>query len=325
MKKVLIIQKIHEEGIKLLENKSNYTFEVIDSEEMIEKIDENLLIDKIKDCDAVSIRTEKLTGKVIDASKKLKIISRHGVGYDNVDLKATKKNSVTLSITANANAIAVSEHVLFMILYLAKGGTMYDDSVKTGNFGNRNKLPKTIELWNKNILIAGFGRIGQNLIKRCLGFEMNVFVYDPFVKKDKIEKLGGKKIDELSSGLKDIDFISVHMPYTNETKNLFNYELFKRMKKNTIIINAARGGIINEFDLDRALNENLIFGAGLDVFEKEPPEPSNPLLKNKKVFLSPHTAAFTEECMIRMGKETIQNIIDFFDNKLEESKIVKLQ
>ena len=146
MKKVLIIQKIHEEGIKLLENKPNYTFEVIDSEEMIEKIDENLLIDKIKDCDAVSIRTEKLTGKVIDASKKLKIISRHGVGYDNVDLKATKKNSVTLSITANANAIAVSEHVLFMILYLAKGGTMYDDSVKTGNFGNRNKLPKNISI-----------------------------------------------------------------------------------------------------------------------------------------------------------------------------------
>ena len=96
------------------------------------------------------------------------------------------------------------------------------------------------------------------------------------------------------------------------------------MKKNCIVINAARGGIVNEIDLDRALKENLIFGAGLDVFETEPPEQNNPLLKNDKVFLSPHTASFTEECMTRMGKETVQNIIDFFDNKLETSKIVKL-
>ena len=114
------------------------------------------------------------------------------------------------------------------------------------------------------------------------------------------------------------------MPLTEKTKNLVNYELLKKMKKNCIIINAARGGIVNEVDLDRALNENLIFGAGIDVFEKEPPDQNNPLLKNKKVFLSPHTAAFTEECMVRMGKETIQNIFDFFDGKLEDSKKVKL-
>ena len=324
MIKVLIIQNIHNEGIKLLENNPKYSFEIIDSEEMVQKIDESLLIDRIKECDAISVRTEKLSSKVINSCKKLKIISRHGVGYDNVDLEATKKNNITLSITANANAIAVSEHVLFMMLYLAKGGTMYDQSVKSGNFGNRNKLPKTIELWKKKILIAGFGRIGQNLIKRCLGFEMKVYVYDPYIEKNKIEKLGGKKVGKLSEELSDIDFISIHMPYNNDTKNLFNYQLFRKMKKSCILINAARGGIINEVDLDRALNENLIFGAGLDVFEKEPPDNTNPLLKNKKVFLSPHTAAFTEECMIRMGKETIQNIIDFFNKKLEKSKIVKL-
>jgi len=109
-----------------------------------------------------------------------------------------------------------------------------------------------------------------------------------------------------------------------KTKNIINYNLLKNMKKNCIIINAARGGVINEIDLDKALNENLILGAGLDVFEIEPPDPNNPLLKNNKVFLSPHTAAFTEECMTRMGKETIQNIIDFFDKKLEKTKTVKL-
>ena len=201
---------------------------------------------------------------------------------------------------------------------------MYDDSVKSGNFSNRNKLPKTIEIWNKNILIAGFGRIGQCLIKRCKGFEMNVFVYDPFVSKEVVESLGGKKVENLEDSIKNMDAVSLHVPLNDKTKNLINYNLLRTMKKNCIIINAARGGIINEIDLDRALNENLIFGAGLDVFEKEPPDQNNPLLSNEKVFLSPHTAAFTEECMVRMGKETIQNIIDFFEKKLDKSKTIKL-
>ena len=121
-----------------------------------------------------------------------------------------------------------------------------------------------------------------------------------------------------------MDVISLHMPLTDQTENLINYNLLKTMKKTCIIINAARGGIIHEEDLDKALNENLIFGAGIDVFKKEPPDDNNPLLKNEKVYLSPHTAAFTDECMTRMGKETIQNIIDFFEEKLEKSKIVKL-
>ena len=130
--------------------------------------------------------------------------------------------------------------------------------------------------------------------------------------------------DSLKEAVKTMDAISLHIPLNDETKNMINLDLLITMKKNCIIINAARGGIINENELNQALNEDLIFGAGLDVFEIEPPEKSNPLLKNDKVFLSPHTAAFTEECMIRMGKETIQNIIDFFDNKIEKSKTVKL-
>ena len=153
---------------------------------------------------------------------------------------------------------------------------------------------------------------------------MNVFVYDPFVSKEVVESLGGKKVENLEDSIKNMDAVSLHVPLNDKTKNLINYNLLKIMKKNCIIINAARGGVINETDLDRALNENLIFGAGLDVFEKEPPDQNNPLLKNDKVFLSPHTAAFTEECMVRMGKETIQNIIDFFEKKLDKSKTIKL-
>jgi D-3-phosphoglycerate dehydrogenase len=318
MKKILVIQPIHEEGINLLKNNSNFEYEVVDN------VDTEFLKSKIKDCDGISIRTAKLSGEVIKAANNLKIISRHGVGYDNIDLEVSKKKDVTLAITATANAVAVAEHVMFMILNISKRGSMYDDTVKSGKFNERNKLPKTVELWNKNILIAGFGRIGQALIKRCLGFEMNVFVFDPFVSKEFIEKRGGTKVDNLSKTSKDMDAMSLHIPLNDETKNIINYELLKSMKKNCIIINAARGGIVNEVDLDRALNENLIFGAGLDVFETEPPAENNPLLKNKKVFLSPHTAAFTEECMTRMGKETIQNIFDFFDGSLENSKKVKL-
>ena len=318
MKKILIIQPIHEAGIELLKKNPDYEFEVV------ENIDPEFLKSKIKDCDGASIRTAKLTGDVIEAANNLKIISRHGVGYDNIDLEASKKNNLTLAITATANAVAVAEHVMFVLLNISKRKSMYDDTVKEGKFNDRNKLPKTVELWNKNILIAGFGRIGQALIKRCLGFEMKVFVYDPFVSKEIIEKLGGIKVDSMEEACKDMDAISLHIPLNDKTKNIINYDLLKIMKKNCIIINAARGGIVNEVDLDKALKENLIFGAGLDVFETEPPEANNPLLKNDKVFLSPHTAAFTEECMTRMGKETVQNIIDFFDEKLEKSKIVKL-
>ena len=318
MKKILVIQPIHEEGINLLKNNSNFEYEVVDN------VDTEFLKSKIKDCDGISIRTAKLSGEVIEVANNLKIISRHGVGYDNIDLEVSKKKDITLAITATANAVAVAEHVMFMILNISKRGSLYDETVKSGKFNERNKLPKTVELWNKNILIAGFGRIGQALIKRCLGFEMNVFVFDPFVSKEFIEKRGGTKVDNLSETSKDMDAMSLHIPLNDETKNIINYELLKSMKKNCIIINAARGGIVNEVDLDRALNENLIFGAGLDVFETEPPAENNPLLKNKKVFLSPHTAAFTEECMTRMGKETIQNIFDFFDGNLENSKKVKL-
>ena len=317
-KKILIIQKVHEKGMELINNHPNFDVEVTDDTSV-----ENLK-SKIKDCDGASIRIAKLSGDVINEAKNLKIISRHGVGYDNIDLKTAKERDIKIAITANANAVTVAEHVMFVLLNIAKRRELYHTTVKEGNFKDRNKLPKTIEVWKKNFLIMGFGRIGKALIKRCLGFEMNVYVYDPFVDKDIINKLGGKKVNNIEEAVKTMDVISLHMPLTDKTENLINYNLLKTMKKNCIIINAARGGIINEEDLNKALNEDLIFGAGIDVFKKEPPENDNPLLKNDKVYLSPHTAAFTDECMTRMGVETIQNIIDYFDDTLEKSKIVRL-
>ena len=182
----------------------------------------------------------------------------------------------------------------------------------------------SFELFNKKILIVGFGRIGRKLIKRCLGFEMQVFVYDPFVDKKTIESFDGKKIDEIDEGLKEADILSLSVPLTKETNNMINIEKMKMMKKNAIIINTSRGNVVNEEDLNEALNKKIIYGAGLDVFLKEPPSENNPLLKNKKVLLSPHAATFTKECTSDMAIQTAQNIVDFFENKLDKLMIVKL-
>ena len=153
---------------------------------------------------------------------------------------------------------------------------------------------------------------------------MKVYAYDPYVEKNIIKSFGGIKIEELSDGLKESDIISLSVPLTEETHNMINLNKMKMMKKNAIIINTSRGGIVNEKDLNEALNNNLIYGSGLDVFEKEPPNSNNPLLKNKRVVLSPHAATFTQECLSKMSVETAQNIIDFFDGNLNQSMIVKL-
>ncbi len=210
-----------------------------------------------------------------------------------------------------------------MMLSISKGINKYDNEVRLGNFKKNALNIETLELFNKEILIVGFGRIGKSLIKRCLGFDMKVNVYDPFVSADVIKDFGGNKIENLDRGLENCDYLSLHIPLTEQTKNIINYEKIKSMKKKAILINTSRGGVINEIDLDKALKENIIFGAGLDVFEKEPIDKNNPLINNKKVLLSPHSATFTNECKSRMAIETTKNIIDFFENKLDKSMIVK--
>ena len=318
MYKIGIIENIHPSGIELLNNNSNFEYDIITD------ISEENLRSKIEKYDAVSLRVSRLTENVLSYAKNLKVISRHGVGYDNVPTNYLKKNNITLMITGTANAVAVSEHVFYMMLSLSKSLLYLDTEVRSGNFKSNIKNFQTFELQNKEILIAGFGRIGKNLIKKCIGFDMIPKVYDPFVNEQEIQKLGGHKVNNFIEGVKSADFLTIHMPLNKETNNIINYELLRCMKKNSIIINTARGGIINEVDLNKALNENIIFGAGLDVFEKEPPDLNNPLLKNKKVIMTPHTAALTNECKIRMSKETIQNIINFFENKINKNMIVKL-
>ena len=316
--KIAVIEEIHKDGLELLKNHPDFEYELITN------VSEDNLIKKLPNFDACTLRVSKLDEKILKHCKKLKVISRHGVGIDNVDLEYIGKNNISLLVTATANAVAVAEHVLSMFLLLSKSLTNYDMEVRKGNFKSNAKKIKSFELLNKNILIAGFGRIGKKLIKRCLAFDTKVHVYDPYIDEEIIKEHGGIKVNNIADGLEIADYVSLHMPLTAETKNLLNYSIFKKMKKNSIIVNTARGGIVNENDLEKALNENLIFGAGLDVFSNEPVEKNNPLLKNKKVILSPHSATFTDECTSRMGIETTKNIIDFFEKKIDKPMIIKL-
>ena len=318
MYKIGIIQKIHDEGLKLLNTNKNFEYEVIDD------VTEENLLKKIHLYDGVSLRVSKLSNNLLSKATKLKVISRHGVGYDNVDTSYLKQNNITLLITATANAIAVSEHVFYLMLTISKNFLNLDNEVRIGNFKNNINKFETFELHSKEILIAGFGRIGKNLIKKCLGFDMKVKVFDPFVDEKTISNMGGKKVDNFDNALKTLDFLSVHMPLNKNTKDLIDLKKMKTMKKTSVIINTARGGIVNEDDLNKAINEKIILAAGLDVFSNEPINLDNALLKNKRIIMSPHTAALTNECKIRMSKETAQNIIDFFENNVNKNMMVNL-
>ena len=318
MKKIAIIEQIHKDGLEIIEKNKDYDYELID-----DTTEENL-IKKLPEFDGCTLRVSKLNENILKHCPKLKVISRHGVGYDNVDLNYIKKKNISLLITATANAVAVAEHVIYMMLSISKSINQYDSEVRSGNFKKNASNIETLELYNKEILILGFGRIGKSLIKRCLGFDMKVKIFDPFVSEDIIKKFGGLKVDSIDDGLKTCDYLSLHVPLTEKTKNMLDYSKLKLMKNTAIIINTSRGGIINEIDLNKAINEKIIFGAGLDVFEKEPVNINNPLLKNKKVILSPHSATFTNECKSRMSIETTKNIIDFFENKIDKSMIVKI-
>ena len=319
MPKIAIVDKIHLDGIKLLEENPKFQYEII------EDLSKKNLISKLPNFDGITLRRGKIDAEILEKCKNLKVISRHGVGYDNVDIKFLKENNITLLVTASTAAVSPAEHIMFMILNISKGVDLYDKTVRSGKFNSMMHMKNNnFELSNKKILIVGFGRIGRKLIKRCLGFEMKVYAYDPFVDQKIIESFGGIKINDLNEGLREADILSLSVPLTEKTYNMINLERMKMMKKSAVIINTSRGSVVNEQDLNEALNKGIIYGAGLDVFEKEPPDNDNLLLTNKKVILSPHAATFTKECLSKMSIETVQNVIDFFEKKLHKSVIVKL-
>jgi D-3-phosphoglycerate dehydrogenase len=320
MYKIGIIDTMKDKGINLLKSYKDFDCEIV-----TDLSRENLLL-KLPEFDGITLRRGKIDREILSKCDKLKVIARHGVGYDSVDIKCLKEKGITLLVAHNSTSTSPAEHIMFMIMNIYKGVSMFDTMVRNGDFVKAIHLniEQNFELFDKTVLIAGFGRIGKKLIKKCLGFDMKVLVFDPYVDDVTIASFGGVKIATLEEGLKKADILSLSLPLNDETKNFITLKEMKLMKKSSIIINAARGGVVNEEDLNNALDNNIIAFAGIDVFEKEPPESTNPLITNKKVVLSPHSATFTKEGLESMAVETAQNIIDFFENKIENTKIVKL-
>ena len=320
MYKIGIIDTMKDKGIELLMNYKDFDCEIV-----TDLSRENLLL-KLPEFDGITLRRGKIDREILNKCDKLKVIARHGVGYDSVDTECLKEKAITLLVAHNSTSTSPAEHIMFMIMNIYKGVSMFDTMVRGGDFVKAIHLniEQNFELFNKTVLIAGFGRIGKKLIKKCLGFDMKVIVFDPYVDDATIKSFGGTKVATLEESLKEADILSLSLPLNKQTKNFITLKEMKLMKKSSIIINAARGGVVNEKDLNNALNNNIIAFAGIDVFEKEPPILTNPLITNKKVVLSPHAATFTKEGLESMAVETAQNIIDFFEDRVDQAKAVKL-
>ena len=310
--KIAILGTVHPKGLEFLKNNEFEVFEVDNFE--IQSLKESL-----KNVDGILLRTSKLDQDILKHCDNLKIISRHGVGYDNVDLDFLNKNKIALGITSTSNAASVSEHVMSFFIYLTKNLSLSDRLVKEGNFDKRSQLPDFFELYKKKVLIIGFGRIGKEVAKRCLGFDMEVYVYDPFLDSDSIEKSKCIPIEK-NEGLALADFITIHLPLNENTTNFISKSELNLMKKNTVLVNTSRGGIVNEDDLYQALKVKKIQGAGMDVYTSEPPEPDHPFFKLDNILLTPHNAALTLECRERMSLEASQNIVYFLKNMNELNK-----
>ncbi len=307
--RIAILGNVHNDGWEVLKEKQFECFEVTN-------FNENNLKIQLAEVDAILLRTSNLNANILSNCKNLKIIARHGVGYDNVDLDYLNKNKIALGITGTSNAVSVAEHVLTSFLYLTRNIHLSDKLTREGNFKDKSSLPNFFELYQKNILILGFGRIGKEVAKRCKSFDSNVYVYDPFVEIKDIENSGCIPINK-DEGIRLADYITVHLPLNSETRNFISSKEFSSMKKTSIIVNSARGGIINEQSLIEALYKKNILAASVDVFEKEPPDQNNPLFKLPNVLLSPHNAALTLECRKRMAAEAAKLIVYYLTDKIK--------
>jgi D-3-phosphoglycerate dehydrogenase len=300
MKRVLIADPIEESAMAKLK--------AAGLEIVVRNVEKDGPIEKqIKGFDCVVVRSAtKITKEVIDAADNLKLVVRAGVGLDNVDKKAADAKGVIVQNTPEAPSISVAEMVFSLMFALARNVTQADSSMKNERW-EKKKLSGT-ELWQKTIGIIGFGRIGFEVAKRAKAFGMNVLAYD-VIDIDKTCKEVGAKRADLKTIIETADYITVHVPLIPQTKGMIGAKELKKMKKSAFLINTARGGIIDEKALLDALNEGQIAGAGLDVFENEPPTDWQ-LVKHPRIVATPHLASSTEEGQVRVGELTVQKVID---------------
>lgn len=314
LQRVLVLGRINEAGIARLREVGNF--------DIIERPDSPAdLIDIASDASAIIVRTTPINRRLLDAAPELRIVARHGVGYDAVDVEALTERAIPLALTGDVNSGAVAEHAMALILALAKRVAAYDRAIREGNYSIRDTFSAT-ELAGKTILLIGFGRIGRNVAKLCQAFSMRVLVSDPFVSSEDVSRLGCELAVDLHAGLANADWVTVHAPKSPNSKHLIGREELAVMKRGAFLVNVARGGMVDEAAVVEALDEGHLTGVGLDVTETEPLAPDHPLARHPATVLTPHSAAFTAECSGRMALACANNVIGFFGNRLDRSLVV---
>jgi D-3-phosphoglycerate dehydrogenase len=315
MPHVLMLRPLHPDAVALFKARPDITFEVLDP------VEPATLLEKIAGADAISVRTTPITANLIAHANRLKTVARHGVGYDAVDVAALTARKIPLTITSGANAVSVAEHALALMLAVAKRITELDGALRSGSWGALAGRPM-IELRERTVLVIGHGRIGTRVAKLCAAFGMRVLVSDPFVDQATIAAAGHTPVKDLDQALPQADVVTVHVPKSPATTDLLDARRLALLPAHAILVNTARGGIVNEPALVAALQAGKLLGAGLDVFEAEPTPKDNPLLALPNVVASAHLASATQEGLRRMGMQCVQNIIDVLDNKPNPEMVV---
>lgn len=298
--KVLIPQDIAEEGKAYLRDRG---YEI--------KMGQGSTVEQIKndvvDCAAILARTAPFPAEVLEAGKKLRVIGRHGVGVDNIDVKRATELGIYVTNARDANSNTVAELAVGFIIALGRNMVRCDRAVRDGDFEIRNRL-KGMDLAGKTLGVLGLGKIGRLVARKAYyGLEMNIVGYDPFLKAEQFPEFVNRA-EQWDEIFQKSDFLTVHVPLTRETKNSIGKNEFEMMKPSAYFINTARGDIADEQELIKALQNAAIKGAALDVFEEEPPAADHPLYKMDNVILTPHNASLTAECMIRMALAAAQGI-----------------
>jgi D-3-phosphoglycerate dehydrogenase len=316
MPHLLIAGKLHRAGVALLERLCGEGY----SYDYVEEVSEASYAPLIDRADALVIRTQPLSAITVARADRLKVVSRHGVGYDSVDVAALDARGIALTVLGDVNSVSVAEHAMMQLLAAAKRARKADSAVRSdGQWSWRNKLEQQ-EISGKRLLIFGYGRSGRHLARMASGFGMEIVAFDPHLEKAGWPADGVQTVSDLDAALGWADYISVHVPKSD--KPAIGAAEIALMKQGVILVNTARGGVVCESALVEALESGQIGAAGLDVFEEEPPAKTSPLLAYDNVILSPHIAGLTAECSERMAIGAIGNAIDYLNGRIDPALIV---
>lgn len=302
MAKILVSDQISEKGLELLSKEMEVDY--------LPGLSKEEILQRIVEYDALMVRSgTKVTRDIIEAGTNLKIIGRAGVGVDNIDVEAATERGIVVVNSPGGNTRAAAEHTIALMLALARNIPQAHMMLKQGEW-KRSKF-MGMEVYGKTLGVIGFGRIGREVAKRAQGLGMEVIAYDPYISEESAERIGVQLVD-LPTLLQKADIITIHTPLTKETKHLLGEEELKKTKKGAKIINTARGGIVDEIALAKAIEEGIIGGAAIDVFEQEPPPPDHPLLKLEQVIVTPHLGASTIEAQEYVAVDVAEQIVNFF-------------